>query len=320
MPKPWLKLWGSSLDSEKIQSLTGDQVKTWLNLLWIALRYDKQGELPALSTIAFQGRMPADRVESMIQEQVELGLVEKRRNRYVVHDWEYWQGDGKSDAQRKREQRDRDKKCHVTLPVTSHVTENGDVTASHAGADRAKRERGDGEGEEKTERETEDCDTAPPSIVLGDEYTEVGNLAMHMGADISWGIWVSRQGFIGHPAAWIRHALEHTPADKFNQNWIAGKLRGYKRDGGPPKAPKVKPAPKPPVIGMTDDEVDEMKRKRRLWEAQQMADREKRQAAASAPKPTPAPVVQPAALPVDTRTEDEKKAAWAEYKAKEGRL
>ncbi len=128
MPKPWLKSWSKSLDNPKIQLLTGDQFKLWHNLLWIALRTDKNGELPTVDLIAFQLRIDRGMAVILLDEQVSLGLVEKRSSRYVIHDWHHWQGDGKSDAERKKEQRDREKKCHVTSNGTGHVTQNGTVT------------------------------------------------------------------------------------------------------------------------------------------------------------------------------------------------
>jgi hypothetical protein len=143
MPKPWLKMWSSSLDNEKIQSLSGDQTKAWLCLLRIALRHDKNGELPSMSSIAFQSRIAVEQAQRDVEQLTALGLVEVRRNHYVIHDWKHWQGDGMSDAQRKRNQRDRERNGHVTEDVTRHVTDDvtneSNVTdRAHAGALRVK--------------------------------------------------------------------------------------------------------------------------------------------------------------------------------------
>ena len=93
MPKPWLKSWSSSLDNPKIQLLTGDQFKAWHNLLWIALRHDREGELPPMQLVAFQLRIGLREAEDIVQEQVRLGLVENGGSRYLVHDWKHWQGE-----------------------------------------------------------------------------------------------------------------------------------------------------------------------------------------------------------------------------------
>lgn len=142
MPKPWLKMWSSSLDSEKIQSLSGDQFKAWMNLLWIALRYDKDGELPPMPSIAFQGRLSLQGASEMIGEQIELGLVEKHRNSYRIHDWKHWQGDALSDAERQARRRAKSRDSHVTC----HVTQVDEVTHESQSPARA-------ETKTKTERE-----------------------------------------------------------------------------------------------------------------------------------------------------------------------
>ena len=125
MPKPWLKMWSSSLDSEKIQSLSGDQFKAWMNLLWIALRHDHDGDLPPLPSVAFQARVSVQDATEMLRIQVELGLIEKNRNSYRIHDWKHWQGNGKSDAERKAESRDRSR----DMSHNGHTPDDADLIA-----------------------------------------------------------------------------------------------------------------------------------------------------------------------------------------------
>jgi hypothetical protein len=132
MPKPWLKLWSALLENEKIQRLDGNQTKNWLLLLCVALRFDKRGMLPPISSIAFQIRRSLETTQQILNEMVTLKLVESSPKYYAIHDWEYWQGNAKSDAQRKREQRDkkrdksrdiiRDNICDTSQPRSQPAT------------------------------------------------------------------------------------------------------------------------------------------------------------------------------------------------------
>lgn len=128
MPKPWFKMWHSTLDNFKFQSLSGDQVFTWINLMCVALKHDCDGELPSATSCAFQMRIPVDKFEKLIEEQVSLGMVDKFRSHYKIHDWEHWQGDGMSDAERKQRQRDKDRDMSRDKAVTGPVTDSEPVT------------------------------------------------------------------------------------------------------------------------------------------------------------------------------------------------
>jgi hypothetical protein len=92
----------------------------------------------------------------------------------------------------------------------------------------------------------------PPSTSLGPEYTQVGEFAIQLGSDVSWGSWVDQQGMCGHSAATIKRALEEASgAGKLSRPYVAAKLRGWAAEGGPPKLANGKHGPKP-IIGPTD--------------------------------------------------------------------
>lgn len=151
MPKPWLKLWSNILDKEKIQLLSGDQFKAWVNMLAVALRHDRDGELPELPSVAFQTRMTVAAVTETLDDLVAAGVFERRRNRYAAHDWKHWQGDGMSDAQRKAKQRAMSRDMSRDTNGDGHVTESD---MSH-GVSRAR-----GRAETKTRQ---DKDNIPPN-------------------------------------------------------------------------------------------------------------------------------------------------------------
>lgn len=90
--------------------------------------------------------------------------------------------------------------------------------------------------EVEEDTEGEENPPLPPSIVLGPEFRPVGEFAIQLTADVSWGRWVDQQGMCGHAAATIRRALEEaTGAGKLSQAYVAAKLRGWAQEGGPPR-------------------------------------------------------------------------------------
>jgi hypothetical protein len=116
------------------------------------------------------------------------------------------------------------------------------------------------EEEVETETEGEKNSPLPPAIVLGPEFTKVGEWAIQLAGDVSWGSWVSRQGMCGHSAANIRKAIEiSSGAGKLSQAYVASKLQGWASEGGPPK-PKGENNGKTSVQQRPEDTVSPLKR------------------------------------------------------------
>jgi hypothetical protein len=242
--KPWLRLWDCTLDLPKAQRLTGDQFKGWINLLMLANRQNDRGRLPSAPEIAFALRTKESAVKPLVDALVKAKLVDRSGEELTMHDWATWQPPEKTSAQRAREWRESQK--NQALEPSAH-------RALEPSAPEERRE-------EREEEKSETPSAHTPDISLGPEYTTVGHLAMQMGADVSWATWVSRQGQIGHPAWWIEHALKHCPSGKFNQDYVAGMLRGYQRNSGPPKEQTNGHAQKPvPTAGPVGDPAERAK-------------------------------------------------------------
>ncbi len=86
----------------------------------------------------------------------------------------------------------------------------------------------------------------------GPELAKVAALAMDLGGDVYWGVFVDRMARVGYSAQWIREAVVCAAArSKLRPEYIHGILKGYQRDGGPPKAPQQaapQTARKPPTL------------------------------------------------------------------------
>jgi hypothetical protein len=130
-------------------------------------------------------------------------------------------------------------------------------------------------------------DPLPPQNGLGPEYVRIGELAMQLGGDVSFGLWVSHQGTLGYSAEWIEIALRNCPQDKFNLNYLSGTLRGYQKVGGPPEQsrggpPLEKAAPRSHV---RYNPTEEIRRNEAAREKREAAEKDQR-ARERAGKPT----------------------------------
>ncbi len=256
--RPWLRLWDCTLDLPKAQRLTGDQFKGWVNLLMLANRQDVPGTLPEMVEIAFSLRLPEARIAVLIEALVNAKLIDRNGSDLVMHDWARWQPIEKTNAERSREWREQQKQQAL----------NGSARrALSPSAPEKSRERVEGE---KRALERSRSNSTPSEIAsLGTEYQRVGELAMNMSGDLSWGAWVQQQALAGHSAAYIEAAIKEASGvgklskpyvSKILQRWaVEGRPKelGHGKSNGPPK-----PEPKP--LTTEQDEVIK-KRQRESW-------------------------------------------------------
>ncbi len=111
MPYPWLCLWDRTLEAEKAQLLPPPLFKAWINLLCLANRQEPRGILPAIKSIAYALRVDTKKAAMMMEQMVEAQLIDRIGDVLQMHDWDEWQYQGRSSAERSKEwretQRDR---------------------------------------------------------------------------------------------------------------------------------------------------------------------------------------------------------------------
>src|SRR5262249_22021146 len=90
-PLPWLKLWHEILDSPKIQLMSGELFKGWVNVLCLTCRHNNEGALPDLGSITFALRVSTKEAESLLLQLLNRGLLERHEGGFRVHDWAHWQ-------------------------------------------------------------------------------------------------------------------------------------------------------------------------------------------------------------------------------------
>jgi hypothetical protein len=85
----WFRYYHDALDDPKVQGLSGDLFKAWINLLSIASGAKPRGVLPSLDEIAFRLRLPSEVVTATWTALVQVGLFDQDEGgRWIPHNWE----------------------------------------------------------------------------------------------------------------------------------------------------------------------------------------------------------------------------------------
>lgn len=246
--KPWLRLWDCTLDLPKAQRLTGDQFKGWMNLLMLANRQNNRGRLPDIAEIAFALRVQEKAVTPLIDVLVKAKLIDRSGEILTMHDWQTWQPPEKTNAQRAHEWREQQKS--QALNVSAH-------RALEPSAPEESRER-----EDKEQREKQSAHPPLEVAGLGPEFARVGELAMNMTSDLSWGAWVQQQALAGHSAADIEAAIkEASGVGKLGKGYTIKILQRWAVEGRPTHGKNG--TPKPPPRQDTPEELAALEARRR---------------------------------------------------------
>lgn len=115
----WFRLYTEMLDDEKVQMLTPELFKTWVNLLCVAASRD--GILPPVEKLAFKLRVSSHDMQSRIEDLIIAGLIDVRADKSLQpHNWErrQWKSDDSAERVRKHRETKRSRNDDVTVTVT----------------------------------------------------------------------------------------------------------------------------------------------------------------------------------------------------------
>lgn len=115
----WFRFYSGALDDPKVQRLTGDLFKVWINLLCLANESEERGILPSNDDIAFRLRLDDQKTADALRGLIRAGLLDQDEDGALhIHGWEARQK--KSDDVTARVQKHRDKDNNPgTLPKRS---------------------------------------------------------------------------------------------------------------------------------------------------------------------------------------------------------
>lgn len=111
----WFRFYDDALDDPKVQRLSGDLFKTWVNVLSLASKCD--GTLPSCEDIAFRLRISVQDAEQRLSELILAGLVDILPDgTRAPHNWNGRQFASDTSAERTRKYRENKRKraCDVT--------------------------------------------------------------------------------------------------------------------------------------------------------------------------------------------------------------
>ena len=117
----WFRFYSEALNDHKVQSLSPELFKTWINLLCVA--NSNGGMLPGVDKLAFDLRVSKQDMQSRLDDLILAGLIDIRPDKTLEpHNWCERQFTSDSSVERTRKYRERLKKKPCDVTVTPDVT------------------------------------------------------------------------------------------------------------------------------------------------------------------------------------------------------
>lgn len=116
----WFRLYDELLDDPKVQRLSGDDFKAWINILCLASRHD--GSIPPVDDIAFALRADLKKASAIVARLVSADLLVQIGDRYMPHGWNERQFKSDVSTNRVKAFRDRKKAASSNGDETFHAT------------------------------------------------------------------------------------------------------------------------------------------------------------------------------------------------------
>lgn len=122
----WFRMHDEILDDPKVQRLSGDDFKGWVNILCLASRND--GKLPPIEDVAFALRETLDGARTLVERLVNATLIERRTGgsngaHYAPYKWDERQYKSDTSTGRVKRFRQRSKTVPETPPDTETETD-----------------------------------------------------------------------------------------------------------------------------------------------------------------------------------------------------
>jgi hypothetical protein len=114
---PWFRFYHEALDDPKVQKLSADTFRVWVNMLCLAAR--NGGFIPPISDVSFAFRVTSEIADEYVSNLVNVGLLDRFRNGSVrPHNWDSRQFKSDSSTERVKRFRKRSKTVPVTVDET----------------------------------------------------------------------------------------------------------------------------------------------------------------------------------------------------------
>lgn len=124
----WFRYYDDALDDPKVQRLSGDLFKVWVNLLSLASK--NEGKLPCADDISFRLRISVQDAQQRVEDLILVGLIDVMPDKSLEpHNWSERQYASDSSAERMRKHRENKKKkaCDVTSDGRDEKSDGADT-------------------------------------------------------------------------------------------------------------------------------------------------------------------------------------------------
>lgn len=117
----WFRMYAEVLDDPKVQRLSGDEFKAWVNILCLTAKHD--GNLPDVEDIGFALRLDAKRAEKLVSRLTSAGLLVETETGLKPNKWDQRQYKSDVSTDRVKRFRERSKKQPETVTETAPETD-----------------------------------------------------------------------------------------------------------------------------------------------------------------------------------------------------
>ena len=117
----WLRLYDEVLDDPKVQKLSPELFKIWINLLCLASKHD--GILPDAESVSFALRMTFHETNEALKKLVSCGLFDSTKKGLSPHAWSKRQYKSDTSTDRVKRFRQRSRNGQLTVTVTAPETD-----------------------------------------------------------------------------------------------------------------------------------------------------------------------------------------------------
>ena len=134
----WFRFYGQALNDHKVQSLSPELFKSWVNLLCAASM--NEGVLPSVEQLAFELRVSKHEMQTRLDDLILVGLLDIREDRKIEpHNWQkrQWKSDDSKERVRKHRHAKRHRNGDVTVTVTPPESYSDTDTDTNNGSSRA---------------------------------------------------------------------------------------------------------------------------------------------------------------------------------------
>lgn len=111
----WFRFDAGALNNPKVQRLSAEEFRTWVNLLCLAS--SSRGQLPTMQDISFALRIPDQKARATIESLRSKKLIDGNGDQLQMHDWNTWQYVSDNSTERVRKHRETvSRNGHETFP------------------------------------------------------------------------------------------------------------------------------------------------------------------------------------------------------------